>query len=410
MTTPPPRRYYSVDRTARTSASPSASVPGRTFLYPFWEVGDLDCIKCRQELPEEAAFCPWCGKKQMPAPRRAVKRSNGTGTVYKLTGRRKRPWVAAKSRVVLGYYPTRRDAVTALEGLAGRAISDRYNMTFAEVFAAWSAEHYPGIGPQGIDGYDRAFKVFAPLHDRQFRGLRTADYQAIMDGHMGQSHSTCSKYKQLLTQMSSWAIREELIGTNFASFVRLPPDEKKEKDIFTPEEIQRLEEHSDEDAAKLVLMLVYTGMRIGELFGLRVADCHGDYVIGGEKTAAGRNRVIPIRPEGREYFAYFAGRADPDGLLVSGYNGSRVAANFRKRDYYPLLERLGVRRLTPHTTRHTYASWARQAGVAPDMLQKILGHANYSTTANIYLHANAEELVAAVTNTLLTNQNVLEKG
>ena len=93
---------------------------------------------------------------------------------------------------------------------------------------------------------------------------------------------------------------------------------RKEKDIFTPEEIQRLEEHSDEDAAKLVLMLIYTGMRIGELFGLRTADCHGDYVIGGEKTAAGRNRVIPIRPEGREYFAYFASRADPGGLLIFG--------------------------------------------------------------------------------------------
>ena len=73
-------------------------------------------------------------------------------------------------------------------------------------------------------------------------------------------------------------------------------------------------------------------------------------------------------------------------------------------------QRLGVRRLTPHATRHTYASWARQAGVAPDMLQKILGHANYSTTANIYLHTNAEELVAAVTNRLLTNGNKAGKG
>ena len=283
-------------------------------------------------------------------------------------------------------------------------------MTFADVFAAWSAEHYPTIGPQGIESYNRAFRVFSALHDQKFRLLRTADYQAIMDEHMGQSHSTCSKYKQLLTQMSAWAVREELITTNFASFVRLPANEKKEKDIFTPEEIQRLEDHSNEDAAKLVLMLIYTGMRIGELFGLRTADCHGDYVVGGEKTAAGRNRVIPIRSEGRGYFAYFVGRADPDGLLISGYNGSRVAANFRKREYYPLLERLGIRRLTPHATRHTYASWARQAGIAPDMLQRILGHADYSTTANIYVHANPAELVSAVdkaadTDVLLTNKN-----
>lgn len=154
-------------------------------------------------------------------------------------------------------------------------------------------------------------------------------------------------------------------------------------------------------------MLIYTGMRIGELFALPVASWHETYVVGGEKTDAGRNRVIPIRPEGRAYFAYFARRADGE-LLLSGYDGQRIPANFRRRDYYPLLERLGIRKLTPHATRHTYASWARRAGIAPEMLQKILGHADYSTTANIYVHTDPEQLVAAVetvrvTNTLLTN-------
>ena len=93
---------------------------------------------------------------------------------------------------------------------------------------------------------------------------------------------------------------------------------------------------------------------------------------------------------------------------MSGYDGQRIPANFRRRDYYPLLERLGIRKLTPHATRHTYASWARRAGIAPEMLQKILGHADYSTTANIYVHTDPEQMVAAVetvrvTNTLLTN-------
>ena len=49
--------------------------------------------------------------------------------------------------------------------------------------------------------------------------------------------------------------------------------------------------------------MIYTGMRIGELFGLRTENVHETYVIGGEKTKAGRNRIIPIRSEGRKYFA-----------------------------------------------------------------------------------------------------------
>ena len=55
-----------------------------------------------------------------------------------------------------------------------------------------------------------------------------------------------------------------------------------------------------------------------------------------------------------------------------------------------------MKRLSPHATRYTYASWARKSGVAPEALQKILGHASYTTTASIYIHADAEQLIAAV--------------
>ncbi|MBR3569442.1 MAG: site-specific integrase, partial [Oscillibacter sp.] len=183
----------------------------------------------------------------------------------------------------------------------------------------------------------------------------------VMDAHTGKTHSTLSKYKQLLTQMSRWAMREEIVTTNFATYVRLPENVRKEKEIFSAAEIAALEADGS-DAAKIVLMLIYTGMRIGELFGLPLADYHGSYVVGGEKTAAGRNRVIPIRPEGRGYFAYFAAIATGD-LLLSGYAGNQDTHNFRSRDYYPLLKRLSIARKSPHAVRHTYASEARRMGM-----------------------------------------------
>lgn len=46
----------------------------------------------------------------------------------------------------------------------------------------------------------------------------------------------------------------------------------------------------------------------------------------------------------------------------------------------------------------------RKEGLAPEYLQKIIGHANYATTADVYTHIDAETLVSAVTNTLPTNQ------
>lgn len=354
----------------------------------------MQCRKCRANIPDDGVFCPYCGTRQGREQRRALKRANGTGTVYKLQGRRRRPWVAAKAKTIIGYYETKTAALEALNRLSGRSLDERYNMTFEDVFTAWKAEHYKELTKSGQAQYDNSFQVFSTLHKRKFRELRTADFQAAIDPHMGKTHSTVSKYKQLITQMSKWAIREELITTNFAAFVRLPENVKKEKEIFSDDDIAKLEADGSE-TAKIILMMIYTGMRIGELFNLPLEDYHGDYVIGGEKTDAGRNRIIPIRPEGRRYFAYFANHAD-GLLLLSGYTGQHVSNNFRKRDYYPLLDKLEIKRKTPHATRHTYASRARKDGMPPEILQKILGHADYSTTANIYVHTDVEELVKAV--------------
>lgn len=368
------------------------------------------CVKCKKEIPDGSPFCCWCGRRQQDTKKKALKRANGTGTVYKLQGRRKRPWVAAKSGVIVGYYDKKTSALEALARLQGRSLDEIYNWTFKEVYEAWKDEHFRDIGAKGTESYERAYDIFEPLHERKFRELRTADYQAVIDQYSAKSYSTLSKFKQLVTQMSQWGIRQELITTNFASFVKLPENVKKEKEIFSADEIKKIEKDGSQEA-RLVLMMIYTGMRIGELFGLRTENVHETYVIGGEKTKAGRNRIIPIRSEGRKYFAEFKERAKGE-LLISGYDGQKVAANFRNRDYYPLLERLGVPKKTPHAARHTFASWAVANNIKPELLQKMLGHADYSTTANIYEHFDIDQLVEAidapVANTLLTNQKAVK--
>ena len=368
----------------------------------------MQCVKCRAELPDGAVYCPACGKKQAPQQRKRLKRANGTGTIYKLSGRRTRPWVAQKQRVTIGYYETRTEALTALERVSEQTITDKYNMTFAEVYEAWKQEHFKKVGTKGKEQYKRAYDVFKPLHDRKFRALRKSDYQTVLAPHMNKSYSTVSKYKQLLTQMSAWALDEDIIAVNYASRVDLPDNQTAEKEIFSSEDIQKLVDN-DSETAKIILMLICTGMRINELFQLPASDYHGDYVVGGEKTEAGKNRVIPILSEGRKYFDYFAQRAS-GSLLLSGYTGQHIAANFRRRDYYPLLEQLGIRKLSPHSTRHTYTSWAVESDIKAAHLKKILGHKSITTTIDNYYHISPEQLIKAVndadvTNTLLTSKN-----
>lgn len=354
----------------------------------------MQCLKCKKEIPPDALFCPWCGRRQQPEARKALKRPNGTGSVYKLSGRRTRPWIATRSKVVVGYYAKKTEALEALARLQGRTLDERYNMTFADVYADWKLEHFRTIGPQGVESYTRAYDVFKPLHDKKFRTLRTADFQSIIDAHPELSYSSLSKYKQLCTQLARFAIRQEVCTTDFATFIKLPENEKQEKEIFSDDEIKKLIDDGSEPA-KIVLMLIYTGMRIGELFSLPLADYHETYCIGGEKTKAGRNRVIPIRAPARPYFADLSARASDD-LLISGYKGQHSVPNFRRRDYYPLLERLGIEKKTPHATRHTFASQAVSRGVPREVLQKVLGHASYTTTADVYVHADIAQLVSAI--------------
>ena len=352
--------------------------------------------KCGVELPENAVYCHICGKRQEAEPRKYLKRANGTGTVYKLSGRRHRPWVAAKAKVIIGCYEKKSDALYALNELANRPISERYNMTFKEVYEAWKLEHFRDIGPKGQEGYSTAYMHLAALHNKKFRNLRTEHYQSEIDKLMakGRSHSTTNKLKQLIGQMSKWAMREEIITVNFAPFLKQPENITPEKEIFTDSDIKKLKE-SKNDAAKITLMLIYTGMRIGEMFSLPAADVHEKYCIGGEKTNAGKNRVIPIPSEVRKHFEYFRSSSMPDGLLLSGYTGNQEMRKFREKDFYPLLEYLDIKKKTPHCTRHTYASMAVKAGMRPEILQKILGHAEYDTTADNYVHFDADTLIAA---------------
>ena len=354
------------------------------------------CNRCKKEILSDAVFCPYCGKKQSSESRKALKRANGTGTVYKLQGRRRKPWVAAKNKVIIGYYERKTDAIEALESLSLKNVNERYNMTFKDVFFEWKQEYYNGLSKIAAYRYDNAFEIYESLHDRKFRNLRTQDFQNIINQHLDMSYSSLSMYKLLATQLSKWAMREEIISTNFAQFIKIPKQQKKEKEIFSEADICKLQ-NDDSETAKIILMLIYTGMRISELFSLKLSDYHETYVIGGEKTEAGKNRLIPIRPEGRKYFAYFASIAT-DERLLSGYSGARTVNNFRSSHYYPLLEKLEIQRKTPHSTRHTYASWAVEAGMQPEVLQKILGHSNYSTTVEIYVHSDIEQLVSAVEN------------
>ncbi|MEU3251347.1 tyrosine-type recombinase/integrase [Streptomyces sp. NPDC006997] len=175
----------------------------------------------------------------------------------------------------------------------------------------------------------------------------------------------------------------------------------------------------------LLTVLVEAGLRIGEALGLRREDMHllpdsthlgcrtgGAHLhvrprqdnANGARAKAGRPRMVPLTPEVvhryRDHLAereQVVGSTDCDYVflnLVGVHAGRPLSYSNTKQ----VIERIGKRcgfTARPHMMRHTAATrWIRN-GVAPDVVQTLLGHASSASTA-VYLHAQDEDLRAAV--------------
>lgn len=348
-------------------------------------------------------FCPYCGKRQTPAPRSRKRRTSGSGNISKLSGNRARPYVARLNGITIGTFASVREAERALSRLVDADITEKYNWTLKQVYEAWEPEHkavlearaqIKGTGTTGMESYANAYNSIAFLHSRVFRSLRKGELQKVLnDQREALSVSSVDKTKQLFGQLYKWAMAEHIVQANLAESLTIRPEEKSPPKVFTPEEIKKIK-NSDLPAAKVAMILLATGVRIGELFSVRLEDCHDDYFIGGSKSAAGVNRTVPVAPDGLA--AYRELKANSKGpLLIDGYTGNKDPANYRKRDYYPMLESLGIEKKPPHKTRHYYATAAVKAGVRPELLKEMIGHASYSTTIDIYTHQAKDDILAA---------------
>ena len=75
------------------------------------------CPRCRAALPDGANYCPQCGKRVssfVPSPQKHRRRAKGTGSVYKLQGRRSKPWAACVNGRLIGTCRTSGEAVALL--------------------------------------------------------------------------------------------------------------------------------------------------------------------------------------------------------------------------------------------------------------------------------------------------------
>ena len=240
----------------------------------------------------------------------------------------------------------------------------------------------------------------------QVRSVAVERWLAALSGAPG----TKAKTRNIFSTLYRHAMRYEWTLTNPITLVRQSAKRVEEPDVLTPEELQLLLSELGEPAKTLVVTAAVTGLRCGELIGLKWEDIDFergtirivrslvDHVEGQPKTEASR-KPLPLSPQLSERLLQWRSASpftEPANWVFAS------SASFGKMPYWPgtiltrhvkpAAERLGIcKKIGWHTFRHTYATLLSASGASVTTTMELMRHANPSVTFGLYAQAVTEE-------------------
>jgi integrase len=248
-------------------------------------------------------------------------------------------------------------------------------------------------------------KNLSPAH---VRGL----YREKLDS--GLSSSSVQRIHALLHKALKQAVNDGLIPRNVTEGVKAPRQQRKEMKTFTPEQARTfLEAAKGDRLGALYIAAIHTGLRQGELFGLRWEDVDLDAgtlsvhrtlsgAKGGPRFTTPKNdktRRVRLTPQAAEALWHhrkrqleerigFAGIWQDQGLVFCSTVGTPLSRhNVYKLSFKPLLERAGLpHAFRFHDLRHTFATLMACSGGHVKVVQEMLGHATINITLDLYSH------------------------
>ena len=329
-----------------------------------------------------------------------MKRANGEGSIFKLSGKRRKPWAVRitigyetdgkQLYKYVGYYPTKTEAKVAMrEYLTHPFDLEHKNTKLKAVYDKWS--DHSDLAPTTLQSYNSAFNQAKQLHNMNMRDIKAAHLEAAMDQMKPHMQSV---FKNAMSKVYTYAIKHEIVDKDLIGLISVKTTvQAKEKTPFTLEEINKLKsfKHPLNDTA---LILLYTGLRINELLEIKCENVHLDkkYMLGGKKTKAGQNRIIPLHDE---IIPLIKARYDQGNrYLITKDNKKIIYATYRISYWNKMTSAFGFKH-TPHDTRHTFTTFADRAEVHKVALKRILGHALGDITDH-YTHKDLEELLKEI--------------
>lgn len=357
-----------------------------------------------------------------------MRNPNGYGGISNLGGNRRRPWRVRittgweydadtgkhkQQYITLGYYATRKEAILALADYNKNPYNlDRGKVTFSDIYSRWTAEAFPKMSKSMVYAVSGGYKKLTPIHDMKMVDLKKNNLQAALDELADYSESLQSHSKGVITSVFKYCLENDILDKDYSQFLTISAkkDGVKKHTAYTEDEIRLLWDNMgmaipfsysardtrDTFPVDTILICIYTGMRPGELLAMKTENIHLEdrYMIGGFKTAAGTDRIIPIH---EEIYPLIKARVERGNKNLVTYKSDSPPTLNQYRIFFfdKVMAALNLSHL-PHDGRHTFATFADRSDIKPHIIKKIMGHRTGDITKDVYTHKTIEELVDSV--------------
>lgn len=365
-----------------------------------------------------------------------MRNPNGYGGVCKLTGNRRKPYMAritvgwaivdketgeilntfenmsdieelppnTKSRQLyepIGYFKTGPEALIALAEYNKNPLSlDAITITFKKMYETWFAWKFNPkrkrkLSKQSEKSYQASFNASESLHDMKWLDIKTVHMQTVIWGS-GNGIQSLNNLKALYNQLYDFALMNDIGTKNYAQFLEVEAEEKEEiHKPFVIEEISLLWKMADKiDGIDTALIMIYSGLRPSELLLLKTGniDPENRTMQGGIKTAAGKDRIIPIN---KKILPLITKRKEEGNEYLICVNKQNITYTDYRKAWDSMMARLDLKHL-PHDGRHTCATMLDNAGANKTAIKRIMGHSVKKDVTDSYTHKDIEELKKAI--------------
>lgn len=341
-----------------------------------------------------------------------MKLPNGYGSIYKLSGKRRKPWAVQKTvgwtidpetkknkqqRITIGYCATKGEALQLLADYNSNPYDlSNASKTFSEIYELWSEKKYQKVQDKTVACYVAAYKHCESIYDRPLNSLKTAELQQVIDACPAGSN-TKTNIKVIMNGVFEYALQNDIVNKNYSSFIEIEAsDPIIERLEFTRNEIDELWKRTDNFAARIVLILLYNGMRVNELLKMTRDCCNLEERSLNITQAKNKYsiRKVPIHDKVFDLVKDFY-NMNNENLIVNDSGFKVTYNNFATRDFIKLMKELGCPDHHLHDTRHTFITTSRKY-MDKLLLQKIVGHKPSDITDQVYTHIHFDELLKAI--------------